>query len=67
LECRRAIQGVDVFCSLGEFHGERSGAAADIEHPVAGPRQVPQDQAMIEGVVIPVQTVHAFRLCWLGM
>lgn len=58
-----AVKGVDVFRSLGQFHDESPGATADIKYPITWTWQVPQEQAVVIGVVIPVQRVHAPRLC----
>ena len=30
---RGAVKGVDAFRSLGQFHGESSGATADVKYP----------------------------------
>src|SRR6266567_1496828 len=43
---------------------QRSGATADIKYPITWAWQVPQEQAVVIGVVIPVHRVHALRLWW---
>src|SRR6266567_7221988 len=45
--------------TFGQFGGECSRTAPDIEHPRARARQLPQEQPVIVGIVIPVQQPHA--------
>jgi len=61
---RGAVKGVYPFRSLGQFHGEGSGATAHVEYSITWMWQVPQEQPVVIGVVIPVQRVHALRLWW---
>src|SRR5215831_1117204 len=61
---RGAVKGVDPFRSPGQFHGESPGATAGIEYPITWTWEVPQEQPVVIGVVIPVQRVHALRLWW---
>src|ERR1017187_6481443 len=44
-----------MFRSLGQFHGESRGATADIKYPITLTWQVPQAQAVVGGVVVPVE------------
>ncbi len=41
--------------TLGQFGGERPRAAPDIKHPRTRARQLPQEQPVAVGIVVPVQ------------
>src|SRR6266851_4005603 len=60
---RGTVEGIDVCSSLGQFHSESPCTAADVKHPATWPGQVAQEQAVVIGVVIPGQRVHAPQLC----
>jgi hypothetical protein len=50
----RAVDGVDLRAPHGEPGRERSGAAADVQHPPAALRQPPEQDPLVVGVVIPL-------------
>src|SRR5260370_31679091 len=43
----------------GQCGGERPGAAPDIKPPRARARQLPYEQPVVVGIVVPVQQPHA--------
>jgi hypothetical protein len=51
----RAIEGIDLITSPGKPGCERSGTAADIQHPPAALRHLAEQQPVIIRVVIPVE------------
>jgi len=52
---RTAIESVDLLAALGKLGRERSGTAADIQHPPTAQRQLAQQQPVVRRVVIPVE------------
>jgi len=53
---RGAVKGVDMFRSLGQFHGESPGATADIKYPItwtlSRPGFVGGYDALASGIII---------------
>src|SRR6266496_1258517 len=44
--------------TAGQFGGKRPGAAPDIKHPHARAWQLPHEQPVVVGIVVPVQQPH---------
>jgi hypothetical protein len=55
----RAIEGIDLITSPGKPGCERSGTAADIQHPPAARRHLAEQQPVIIRIVIPVERLSA--------